>query len=86
MTIVLWPPALQRRALPAHLFLRGPNHEATVMRSLQHVLWRGAMALSLLALGIGGSFGFRSAQAEAPACDEVGVLALQAKADEAGRG
>jgi hypothetical protein len=42
------------------------------------------MALSLLALGIGGSFGFRTAQAESPqACDEVGVLAAQADVDVA---
>ena len=42
------------------------------MYSLRHVLWRGAMALSLLALGIGGGFGFQqeSLQAsQAPACD-----------------
>ena len=44
------------------------------MYSLKHVLWRGAMALSLLALGIGGGFGFQqeSLQAsQAPACDGV---------------
>jgi len=44
------------------------------MYSLRHVLWRGAMALSLLALGIGGSFGFQqeSMQAsQAPACDST---------------
>ena len=42
------------------------------MYSLKHVLWRGAMALSLLALGIGGGCGFQqeSLQAsQAPACD-----------------
>ena len=42
------------------------------MYSLKHVLWRGAMALSLLTLGIGG-VGLQQAplQAEtrAPACD-----------------
>jgi len=44
------------------------------MYSLKHVLWRGAMALSLLALGIGGGFGFQqeSLQAsQAPACDSA---------------
>jgi hypothetical protein len=44
------------------------------MYSLKHVLWRGAMALSLLALGIGGGFGFQqeSLQAsQAPACDDT---------------
>ena len=56
------------------------------MRSLQHVLWRGAMALSLLALGIGGSFGFRTVQAQTPACDDVGVVALEAEVDTADRG
>lgn len=42
------------------------------MYSLRHVLWRGAMALSLLALGIGGSFGFQQEPMQAsqmPACD-----------------
>ena len=44
------------------------------MYSLKHVLWRGAMALSLLALGIGGGFGFQqeSLQAsQAGACDSA---------------
>lgn len=42
------------------------------MYSLKHVLWRGAMALSLLALGIGGGFGFQRVPlqaSQAPACD-----------------
>ena len=50
------------------------------MYSLKHVLWRGAMALSLLALGIGGGFGFQqeSLQAsQAPACDGVDSQALK---------
>lgn len=43
------------------------------MRSLQHVLWRGAMALSLLVLGIGSGVGLaeapaRAADAQVPAC------------------
>ena len=55
------------------------------MRSIQHVLWRGAMALSLLALGIGSSFGFRTAQAEAPACDEAGKIVVAVQAEAAAR-
>ena len=41
------------------------------MYSLRHVFWRGAMALSLLTLGIGGGFGFQQApvQAQVPACE-----------------
>ena len=35
------------------------------MYSLKHVLWRGAMALSLLALGIGGGFGFQQESLQA---------------------
>ena len=58
------------------------------MRSLQHVLWRGAMAASLLVLGIGSGVGLaevpaQAADAAAPACDDDaqpharrGVLAL----------
>ena len=41
------------------------------MSSLKHVLWRGTMALSLIALGIGGGFGFQQAPlqaSQAPAC------------------
>lgn len=44
------------------------------MYSLKHVLWRGAMALSLLALGVGGGFGFQQAPlqaSQAPACDHA---------------
>lgn len=42
------------------------------MYSLKHVLWRGVMALSLVALGIGGGFGFQQAPlqaSQAPACE-----------------
>ena len=42
------------------------------MYSLKHVLWRGAMALSLLALGIGGGFGLQQQPlqaSQAPACE-----------------
>ena len=44
------------------------------MYSLKHVLWRGAMALSLLALGIGGGFGFQQEPlqaSQAPACEDA---------------
>lgn len=44
------------------------------MYSLRHVFWRGAMALSLLALGVGSGFGFQQAplqaDAKAPICDD----------------
>lgn len=44
------------------------------MYSLRHVFWRGAMALSLLALGVGSGFGFQQeamqASTGAPACDD----------------
>jgi hypothetical protein len=46
------------------------------MYSLKHVLWRGAMALSLLALGIGGGFGFQQEPlqaSQAPACEDGGA-------------
>ena len=49
------------------------------MRSLQHVMWRGAMALSLLMLGIGSGFGFQEtpvAKITAPACDG-GAMAVR---------
>ena len=32
------------------------------MRSLQHVLWRGALALSLMAIGVGSGLGMPSAE------------------------
>lgn len=39
------------------------------MKSIQHVLWRGALALSLMAVGIGSGLGMPSAeQAAVPAC------------------
>lgn len=40
------------------------------MNSLRHVFWRGAMALSLMALGIGSGFGFREAPLQAGATTE----------------
>ncbi len=47
------------------------------MRSLQHVLWRGAMALSLLLVGVGSAIGLQQPAAQAagnatPACDQTG--------------
>lgn len=44
------------------------------MYSLRHVFWRGAMALSLLALGLGSGFVFQQeplqANTGAPTCDD----------------
>ena len=37
------------------------------MKSIQHVLWRGALALGLMAVGIGSGLGLpRSGQASSP--------------------
>jgi hypothetical protein len=47
-----------------HSCVESPSHEEAVMYSLQHVLWRGAMALSLLAVG-GIGAGFSEAPVEA---------------------
>jgi hypothetical protein len=41
-------PRMQRRI---HCCVESPNHEEAVMYSMQHVFWRGAMALSLLVVG-----------------------------------
>ena len=50
------------------------------MNSLRHVFWRGAMALSLLTLGVGSGFGFREvpvqASSEGPACDAPALRAF----------
>ena len=54
-------PRVQRRI---HSCVESPTHEEAAMYSLQHVLWRGAMALSLLAVG-GVGAGFSEAPAEA---------------------
>ena len=44
------------------------HDEATTMKSLQHVLWRGALALTLMAVGIGSGVGMAPAeQAAIPA-------------------
>ena len=37
------------------------------MKSLQHVLWRGALALSLVAAGIGSGLGMPPVERTAPA-------------------
>jgi hypothetical protein len=37
------------------------------MKSLQHVLWRGALALSLLAAGIGSGLGMPPVEPASPA-------------------
>ena len=50
------------------------------MRSLQHVMWRGVMALSLLMLGIGSGFGFKEAPVAditTPACDGDSMAARE---------
>jgi hypothetical protein len=44
--------------------VESPNHEEAAMYSLQHVLWRGAMAVSLLVVG-GIGAGFSEAPLEA---------------------
>ena len=49
------------------------------MRSLQHVMWRGVMALCLLMLGIGSGFGFQEAPVAditTPACDDGSMAVL----------
>ena len=53
------------------------------MNSLRHAFWRGAMALSLLTLGVGSGFGFREvpvAALDGPACDgrASGAAAMEA--------
>jgi hypothetical protein len=49
------------------------------MNSLRHVFWRGAMALSLMAVGVGSGFGFRDAPLQAGAAtDDCAVPALRA--------
>jgi hypothetical protein len=49
------------------------------MNSLRHVFWRGAMALSLMAVGVGSGFGFREAPLQAGADqDDCSVPALRA--------
>lgn len=37
------------------------------MKSIQHVLWRGALALSLLTIGVGSGIGLPSPEVEANA-------------------
>ena len=55
------------------------------MKSLQHVLWRGALALSLVAAGIGSGLGMPPVERTAPAdfCPtEARLLAAAAAAAE----
>ena len=55
------------------------------MKSLQHVLWRGALALSLVAAGIGSGLGMPPVERTAPAdfCPtEARLLAAPAAAAE----
>ena len=51
------------------------------MNSLRHVFWRGAMALSLMALGVGSGVGFRDEAVTrngGPDCDAPSVRASDA--------
>jgi len=58
------------------------------MNSLRHVFWRGAMALSLMAVGVGSGFGFRDAPLQAGAgkddCTVPALRALRPAAIDAG--
>ena len=59
------------------------------MKSLQHVLWRGALALSLVAAGIGSGLGMPPVERTAPAdfCPtEARLLAAADSAAEPARG
>ena len=59
------------------------------MKSLQHVLWRGALALSLVAAGIGSGLGMPPVERTAPAdfCPtEARLLAAAESAAEPARG
>ena len=58
------------------------------MKSLQHVLWRGALALSLMAAGIGSGLGMPQVERPAPAgiCPtEARLLATAGSAPEPAR-
>ena len=50
------------------------------MKSLQHVLWRGALALSLMAVGIGSGIGMPPV--EQPAARAACPVAMRLVADE----
>ena len=59
------------------------------MKSLQHVLWRGALALSLVAAGIGSGLGMPPVERTAPAdfCPtEARLLAAAESAPDPARG
>ena len=55
------------------------------MKSLQHVLWRGALALSLVAAGIGSGLGMPPVERTAPAdfCTTEARLLAAAAAESA---
>ena len=77
-------PRMQRRI---HSCVESPNHEEAVMYSLQHVLWRGAMALSLLVVG-GVGAGFSEAPVEAaqtcpPSAQQVEAMHMAARREVA---
>jgi len=48
------------------------------MKSMQHVLWRGALALSLVAIGIGSGLGMPPAERVASIDDCAGAARLLA--------
>lgn len=54
------------------------------MKSLQHVLWRGALALSLMAIGIGSGLGLPAAE-QATSPDDCTSEARALIADETDR-
>ena len=55
------------------------------MKSLQHVLWRGALALSLVAAGIGSGLGMPPVERTAPAdfCPTEARLLAAAESESA---
>ena len=57
------------------------------MKSLQHVLWRGALALSLVAAGIGSGLGMPPVERTAPAdfCPTEARLLAAAEPARGGR-
>ena len=57
------------------------------MKSLQHVLWRGALALSLVAAGIGSGLGMPPVERTAPAdfCPTEARLLAAAAAESAAK-
>jgi hypothetical protein len=67
--------ALQPGAGAAHLLHCPPTPWRTVMRSLQHVLWRGAMALCLLLASSAGALTLAHAPSDACAAHALATSA-----------